>query len=163
MLWERYPQYHDMSTFSTLEKLLEEHESYRKDFEDLRAEYESNHYEKFLIRLSWSDLPYRYATKGLIETAAPLPSNPCVEAFLEQFADLDTDRKACFLFPESFVSQFFVVAEVCKNAETFRPVRNLFPDEEKVHYLAVFDKENMDDILLMYHLLYTHPSQEVYC
>ena len=162
MLWERHPQYHDMSTFSTLEELLKEHESYQKDFEDLRAEYESNHYEKFLIRLSWSDLPYRYATKGLIENAAPLPSNPYVEAFLEQFADLDTDRKACFLFPESFVSQFFVVAEVCKNAETFRPVRNLFPDEEKVHYLAVFDKENMDDVLLMYHLLYTNTSQEVY-
>lgn len=162
MLWERYPQYHDMSTFSTLEKLLEEHESYQKDFEDLRAEYESNHYEKFLIRLSWSDLPYRYATKGLIENAAPLPSNPYVEAFLEQFADLDTDRKACFLFPESFVSQFFVVAEFCKNAETFRPVKNLLPDEEKVHYLAVFDKENMDDVLLMYHLLYTNTSQEVY-
>ncbi len=162
MLWERYPQYHDMSTFSTLVELLGEHESYRKDFEDLRAEYESNHYEKFLIRLSWSDLPYRYATKGLIENAAPLPSNPCVEAFLEQFADLDTNRKACFLFPESFVSQFFVVTEVCKNAETFRPVKTLFPDEEKVHYLAVFDKENMDDVLLMYHLLYTNTSQEVY-
>lgn len=162
MLWERYPQYHDMSTFSTLEELLAEHESYQKDFEDLRTEYEANHYERFLIRLSWSDLPYRYASKALIENAAPMPSNPYVETFMEQFSDLDTDRKACFIFPESFVSQFFVVTEVCKNAETFRPARNLFPDEEKVHYLAVFDKENMDDVLLLYHLLYTNTSQEVY-
>ncbi len=162
MLWNRYPQYHDMSTFSTLEELLEEHESYQNDFEDLRTEYESNHYEQFLIRLSWSDLPYRYATKHLIEKAAPMPSNPFVEAFLEQFATLDTDRKACFIFTESFVSQFFVVTEVCKKAESFRPIRNIFPDEEKVHYLAVFDKENMDDVLLMYHLLYTNTSQELF-
>ena len=32
MLWERYPQYHEMTTFSTLDALLEEHESYQKDF-----------------------------------------------------------------------------------------------------------------------------------
>ena len=161
MLWERYPQYHEMTTFSTLDALLEEHESYQKDFEDLREEYVSNDYERFLVQLSWSDLPYRYATMELIENDE-LPSNPYVDAFLSQFDDIDTDRKACFLFPESFVSQFFVIAEVCKQAEVFRPVNSLFPDEEKVQYLAVFDKENMDDVLLMYHLLYTNTSQEVF-
>ena len=161
MLWERYPQYHEMTTFSTLDDLLEEHESYRTDFEDLREEYVSNNYERFLVQLSWSDLSYRYATMKLIENDE-FPSNPYVEAFLGQFKDIDTDRKACFLFLESFVSQFFVITEVCRQAEVFRPVNSLFPDEEKVHYLAVFDKENMDTVLLMYHLLYTNTSQEVF-
>ena len=41
MLWERYPQYHCMTTFATLDELLEEHESYKKDFEELREEYVS--------------------------------------------------------------------------------------------------------------------------
>ena len=161
MLWDRYPQYHEMTTFSTLDALLEEHESYQKDFEDLREEYTSNDYERFLVQLSWSDLSYRYATMKLIENDE-FSSNPYVDAFLSQFEDIDTDRKACFLFPESFVSQFFVIAEVCRQAEVFRPVNSLFPDEEKVHYLAVFDKENMDTVLLMYHLLYTNTSQEVF-
>ena len=141
--------------------VLEEHESYQKDFEDLREEYISNDYERFLVQLSWSDLSYRYATMKLIENDE-FSSNPYVDAFLSQFEDIDTDRKACFLFPESFVSQFFVIAEVCRQAEVFRPVNSLFPDEEKVHYLAVFDKENMDTVLLMYHLLYTNTSQEVF-
>ena len=35
MLWDRYPRHHEMSTFSTLDSLLEEHESYRQDFDDL--------------------------------------------------------------------------------------------------------------------------------
>ena len=161
MLWDRYPQYHEMTTFSTLDALLEEHESYQKDFEDLREEYISNDYERFLVQLSWSDLSYRYATMKLIENDKFL-SNPYVDAFLSQFEDIDTDRKACFLFPESFVSQFFVITEVCRQAEVFRPVNSLFPDEEKVHYLAVFDKENMDTVLLMYHLLYTNTSREVF-
>ena len=161
MLWDRYPQYHEMTTFSTLDALLEEHESYQKDFEDLREEYISNDYERFLVQLSWSDFSYRYATMKLIENDKLL-SNPYVDAFLSQFEDIDTDRKACFLFPESFVSQFFVITEVCRQAEVFRPVNSLFPDEEKVHYLAVFDKENMDTVLLMYHLLYTNTSQEVF-
>lgn len=162
MLWERYPQFHERTTFSTLDALLEEHESYRKDFDELREEYEERQYDRFLVQLSWSDLPYRYETRKLIEAAGPVPDNPYVEAFMAQFAGIDTDRKACFLFPESFVSQFFVIMEVCKRAEEFHPVRNLFPDEEKVHYLAVFDKQNMDDVLLMYHLLYMNSSQDLY-
>lgn len=164
-LWVRYPQYHEMTTFSTMEQLLEEHPSWGEDFEDLREEYEAGQYDRFLIQLSWADLPYRYATRKLIEAAGAdnsTSANPYVAAFLEQFAGLDTDRKACFLFPESFVSQFFVVTEVCKRAEIFRLVRSLFPDEEKVHYLAVFDKKNMDDVLLMYHLLYTNTSRELF-
>lgn len=44
----------------------------------------------------------------------------------------------------------------------FHPVRSLFPDEDKVHYLAVFDKTDMDNVLFMYHLLYRNISQEVY-
>lgn len=161
-LWKRCPQYHNMSTFSTLEDLLEEHSSYQQDFEDLRDEYVSNHYDRFLVQLSWSDLGYRYATKELIEASKSCPHNSYVEKFMDQFNGINTDRKACFLFPESFISQFFVIMEVCKRAESFHPIHNLFPDEEKIHYLAVFDKKNMDDVLLMYHLLYTNPSQDLY-
>ena len=64
MLWERYPQYHEMAAFSTLDALLQDHESWQKDFEDLRKEYEENQYDRFLVQLSWADLPYRYATKN---------------------------------------------------------------------------------------------------
>ena len=163
MLWDRYPRYHEMTTFASLNTLLEDHASWNKDFEEgLREEYISKEYDQFLVQLSWSDLPYRYASKSLIEKAGSFAVNPYVCAFMEQFEQLDTDRKACFLFPERFVSQFFVVAEVCKRAEEFHPVKNLFPDEEKVHCLAVFDKQKMDDVLLMYHLLYTNTSQEVF-
>ena len=176
MLWERYPQYHEMAAFSTLDALLQDHESWQKDFGDLRKEYEENQYDRFLVQLSWADLPYRYATKKLIESSGkliessgqpiecsgPPAENPYVRAFMEQFADIDTDRKACFIFPESYVSQFFVIAEVCKRAEIFHPIKNLFPDDEKIHYLAVFDKRNMDDVLLMYHLLYTNGSGDLF-
>ena len=162
LLWDRYPRYHERRTFTSLEALLEEHASYRKDFEDVREEYEADQLDRFLVRLSWDDLPYRQATRALIEKKGDLSPNPYVEAFMDQFRDLDTDRKACFLFPESYVSQFFVIAEVCRRAEAFYPVRNLFPDEETVHYLAVFDKEQMEDVLLMYHLLYSGGSQEVF-
>ena len=161
-LWERYPQYHERMTFSTMEELLPEHESWQEDFEVVREEYYTGDCDRFLVQLSWSDLPYRYATKELISKAGCLPVNPYVSAFMEQFKGLDTERKACFLFPESFVTQFFVITEVCKKAEAFRPVRNLFPDEEKNHYLAVFDKADMDTVLLMYHLLYTNASEEVF-
>lgn len=162
MLWERYPQYHEMTTFAVIDDLLAEHESWQTDFEDVREEYIENGYDRFLIQLSWSDLPYRYAAMEKILKTGPLSPNPFVEAFIDQFAGIDTDRKACFLFPESYIPQFFVISEVCRKAEEFRQVRSLFPDEEKVHYLAVFDKQRMDDILLMFHLLYTNASEDLY-
>ena len=128
LLWDRYPRYHEKTTFSTLDALLEEHASFQTDFEDLREEYVNNGYDRFMA----------------------------------QFRDLDTDKKACFLFPESFVSQYFVIMEVCKKAEILRPVKSLFPDEEKVHYMAVFDKQDMDTVLLMFHLLYSGGSGDVF-
>ncbi len=161
-LWERYPQYHEMTTFAAMADLLPEHESWQKDFEDCKDEYEADHCDSFLVQLSWSDLPYRRETKDMIAEAGPLHENPFIKNFMEQFAELDTAHKACFLFPESYAVPFFVIAEVCKKAESFYPVRNLFPDEEKIHYLAVFDKEDMDSVLLMYHLLYTNASEEVF-
>ena len=162
MLWERYPQYHEKTVFSTLDELLEEHESYREDFEDVREEYIAGQYGRFLVQLSWADLAYRHETGALIRRRGDFEENPYVLRFMEQFSDLDTGRNACFLFPESYISQFFVIMEVCKRALELRAVRSLFPDEEKVHYLAVFDKERMDDVLLMYHLLYTNSSEDLY-
>ena len=162
LLWERYPQYHERTTFATMEELLPEHDSWQEEYEAVREEYEENQYDRFLIQLSWSDLAYRYAAKKRILEDGQLAPNPYVEAFMRQFEDLDTDHKACFLFPESFISQFFVITEVCRRAEVFRPVRNLFPDEEKNHYLAVFDKQQMDDVLLMFHLLYTNATEDLY-
>ena len=201
MLWERYPQYHERTTFSTMDALLEEHLSWQEDFEDVREEYEAKHYDCFLVQLSWADLPYRYATKKLIEEkeepeknregqktgkeekngkeekmgkslqceqpdqsagSESALENPYVKAFMDQFTGIDTDHNACFLFPESYISQFFVVMEVCKKAVDLRPVRNLFPDEEKIHYLAVFDKKDMDTVLLMFHLLYTNGSGDLF-
>ena len=58
-----YPKYHERKPFTTLDAVLEEHESCQEDFtEELGAEYESGHYEQFLIPLSWEDLAYGYET-----------------------------------------------------------------------------------------------------
>ena len=148
MLWQRHPKYHEMTTFTTLEALLEEHEKYREEFEEVREEYIENEYDKFLIQFSLSDLPYRYETMKILESSGPVEMNPYVREFMRQFEEFDTDRDACFIFPESFASQFFVISEVCRRARVFRPIQNLFPDEEQLRYLAVFDKENMEDVLL---------------
>ena len=89
-LWARYPQYHERTTFSTMEALLEEHASYREVFdEEVRDEYMEKGYDRFLINLSWSDLAYRYETRRLIETTEVPERNPYADAFMEQFMPLD--------------------------------------------------------------------------
>lgn len=81
MLWEKYPKYHEKSLFSSLNQLLEEHESYQKDFDDtLREEYIQSDYERFLVQLSWADLPYRQDTRRMIEEAGALNENTYVSS-----------------------------------------------------------------------------------
>ena len=82
MLWDRYPQYHERTNFAVMEDLLPEHDSWQEELEPLREEYAENEYDRFLIQLSWADLPYRYAAKQVIEEAGPLASNPYVDAFV---------------------------------------------------------------------------------
>lgn len=164
MLWDKYPQFQKGGISTSLEAMLSSKESYRNDFRDpeIRLEYLANGYERFLIRLSWNDLHYRQETRRLIEAKGKLPENPYIKAFMRQFSSLDTDRKAYFLFPESCVSGYFTVREICKNAESVTIADPLFPDEDTVHYLAVFDKQDMDDILLMFHILYGSASDELF-
>lgn len=162
MLWEKYPQFREKKPLPAMDDLLKEHESWQEDCTDeVRAEYESGKCGEFLVPLSRNDLSYRMETRKRIEEAPPAPENPYVTAFMEQFAGIDTARKAAFLFPESSSSMFLVLLEVCRRAEIFRPVSSLFPDEDRVHYLAVFDKRDMDDVLLMYHLVYGNPTDEM--
>ena len=162
MLWERLPKYHGVPPSLSIEELVSEHDSWKKDFDEVREEYFAGNCEDFLVDLSWADLPYRYLTKKLIEEHGPFAANGHAAGFMEQFAGIDTERKAVFVFPESYVSQFFVIMDVCARAEELAPVRSLFPDEDTVHYMAVFDKRNMDDVILMYHLLYQGSSEEFF-
>ena len=53
-LWEKYKGRRERVPFTTLDLLLMEHESYRKDFDELREEYLEKGYERFLVQLSWS-------------------------------------------------------------------------------------------------------------
>ena len=154
MLWEKYPKYHEVRPVPSIDELVGQYESWKADYEEIREEYLSEDFGQFLIDLSWADLPYRYATGRLLEEKGMDADNTYVKTFMDQFSEIDTDRKAVFIFPESYVSQFFVIMDVCGRAEDLTVIRNLFPDEETVHYMAVFDKRNMEDVLLMYHLLY---------
>ena len=161
-LWERFPKYHEMTLSASIDELVSEHESWQEDFGKVREEYFSGRYEDFLVDLSWADLPYRYETGRLIRGRGPPPVNDFAKRFMEQFSRLDTDRDAVFIFPESYVSQFFVIMDVCGRAKELTVLNSLFPDEETIHYMAVFDKRNMDDVLLMHHLLYRSASEDLF-
>lgn len=162
MLWEKYPQFREKKPLPSMEDLLEEHESWQEDFTpDLRQEYDSTRCSEFLVPLSRDDLIYRMETRKQIEAAGAFSENHYVSSFMEQFRNIDTDRMAAFVFPESSSSMFLVIMEVCRRAEILREVRPLFPDETKVHYLAVFDKRHMEDVILMFHLVYGNPTEEM--
>lgn len=158
-LYNRYPKYRERTLFTSLDQLLADHASYQDDFdsEELQKEYKEKGLEKFLVQLSWSDLPYRWAAKESIEKAGPLRPNSYVDSFMSQFAHLDYDHKAYFMFPvtDPVRPSFLVLKEVLKKTDNVTPVRNLFPDQETLHYMAVFDKRDMDTVLLAFHLVYS--------
>ena len=84
------------------------------------------------------------------------------KGFVKNFTGKDGTEWAKILIPNTDPQDRTPWAYFVVKAEQVHPIRNLFPDEDRIHYLAVFDKKNMDEVLLMYHLLYTNSSQEVF-
>ena len=162
-LWAGNLRVRDMTIFTTLDSILSDHESFQKDLSDEdRAEFLLKGYEKFFVQLSWSDLPYRKKTMELLLAHAPIHTNPLVSAFMSQFAEIDSDKETAFIYPQSYAYQYFIVQEVCRKAKRIVVLNNLFPDQDEIQYMAVFSKENMEDILLLHHIIYTADANEIF-
>ena len=59
LLWEKYPQFREMSTFTSLDTLLEEHSSYQDGFDELKDEYivllRTHSYTNKLLGIEFND------------------------------------------------------------------------------------------------------------
>lgn len=143
----------------TLEEFIQLHPSYKKGIEIIGKEFIRKGYEKFL---TIENMYNRKSTEEYILHAGDLVPNRYICNFIEQFNDIDFTKDVVFLFPESYASNYFEAQEICKKAKILRKIRNIFPNEDKVHWIGVFEKTDIENIIIMFHVIYSGVMKDNY-
>lgn len=144
----------------TLSEYLNRKPSLKKNIESIQKEFIEKGYEKFLISGYGLEILNRKRTEEYILDSGDLQINNFIQNFINQFTDINLENDAAFIFPESFAPNYFEAMEVCKNAKVLRKINNIFPEEDNVHWLAVFNKSDITNVLLMYHIVYSGVMQD---
>lgn len=139
----------------TFKEFIERVPSYKKGIENIQEEFIKKGLEKFLLTGRNFDIANRKSTEEYILKAGDLKSNKYVLDFINQFENIDYSNEVAFIFPESYANNCFEAKEICKNAKEFRIIKNLFPGDAHVHWLATFEKAEVLDIILMFHIIYS--------
>lgn len=152
--WERRSEKYKEEHY-TLEQIIKQNPSYKRGIEHIQNEFLEKGYEKFFTIGNNIDIFNRKRTEEYILESGDLKVNKYIAEFIEQFLNIDNSNEAAFLFPESYCSNYFEAKEVCKNAKILKPIKNIFPDEDNIHWLAVFEKEDILNVLMMFHIIYS--------
>lgn len=144
---------------SSLELFLKEFPKYSHGIERIREDFIKSGYEKFLWRETPDEWTCMKETSKKVSTYKHFPHDRVLE-FLNQFS-FDSNE-VFFIFPKRNNSTFFIIKEVCSNAKTFAIINNIFPEDDTINYIAVFDKTNTNDIILMNHLAYSGYMSDVF-
>ena len=146
-----------------LEKFLEcsSFAKYRKTISSIREEFISKDCEKFLWKSFDEQKAARDYTDKLLVSNREVECNPYVEAFIEQFFQIDVENEIEFVFPEDYSTKYIMAREICRHAKKLYILTNLIPDDETVNWIAVFNKADKYWIRLMHTITYGTALNEV--
>ena len=128
---------------------------YNHGIDAIYNDFISKGYEKFLFlgfreEMTDMDNTSKKISKSLNNT---LVSKYALE-FLSQFNEIE-NTDIIYIFPEKYDPNFFIIQEVIKKAKKVGILNNLFPNDSTINYLVVFDNTQINEIILMNHLVYS--------
>ena len=143
---------------TTLKKFLsnESFKKYSNGIEKIEGDFIASGYERFLWKPTLAEFECMRITLEKVAKHKHIV-NERITSFMEQFKH----DGIVFMFPERYDSVFFIIQEVCKAANV-RIINNIYPDDETVNYIAVFDKSDVENIVLMNHLAYSGYMSDVF-
>lgn len=128
---------------------------YNKTIDQIYDKFIDKGCEKFL----WPN--YRFQSKSeqnteaLIREAGDLIPNNDVFKFMGQFEWIDWDNEVAFIYPEDYTNNFFIIEEIAKGAKEKIIIENIFSLDDTINHLVVFDKKDIEDIVIMFYLTYS--------
>ena len=129
-------------------------EHYKNGIETIRDDFVARKYERFLWKSFQEEFEGRAETTRKMSSCTDVSNNIYITSFLNQFTELEDDNYV-FLFQPSTNPPYFMAREIIKrNNGKMRVLHNLFPEDETINYLAILDMEALDDIELLFHILY---------
>lgn len=133
---------------------------YATSFEYIKEEFMEKKYYRFLWRNTLEEFSSMEKTqkKDNLKEIDP-HANEYVKQFLKQFHGYSD--KICFVYVEKYCKNYLILQEIIKEAEEDIIIHNLFPDDDTINHMAVFDKEKKFEIGLMFQLLYTGADEHL--
>lgn len=143
------------STYTWEQFVTERNPKYGKTDKRVVKDFIDKGYEKFLVTNGAEEILNRLMTGRFISLAGKLNINSQIKDFINQFRFINFDEQVAFVFPESYSSNYYIAMEVSKNADEIKEIKNIFPEEDIKHFVAVFSKDKIEEILIMSHIIYS--------
>ncbi|MBV4424298.1 hypothetical protein [Clostridium tyrobutyricum] len=128
---------------------------YEKTIDQIRDKFIDMGCEKFLWPNFRTQKEFMEKTQTLIKKDGEFVPNDNVIKFMKQFDWIDWNHEIGFIYPENYSDTFFIINEVVKGAKKKLIVENLFDLDDTINHLAIFDKNNIKDIKIMFNLVYS--------
>ena len=128
---------------------------YTSNIETIEKDFINSGYEKFLFREWNSEFEMRKKTEQIVNKSLfNLKMSPYIERFISQFDGLE--NSTWFIFPESFVPNYFMINDVVRHANGKKYViNNIFEEDDTTNLIAIIDDTKVEEITLIHHLVYS--------
>ncbi len=128
---------------------------YNHGIDEIYNDFILKGYEKFLFLGFMEEMEDMSKTSQKItKSLKSTPASKYALDFLNQFIEID-NTDVVYIFPEKYDPNYFIIQEVIKKAKRICILNNLFPNDSTVNYLVVFDNTQINEIILMNHLVYS--------
>lgn len=127
---------------------------YAKTISNIKSEFISNGYEKFLWRHHRDIVDSESKTRGFISKAGEFIPNENIVSFMNQFDFVNWNKEIAFIYPQTNQMNYYLIQEVNKKAKKVIIINNIFSEDPTVNYISIYDRNDTENIVLMYHLTY---------
>lgn len=130
---------------------------YKHGIERIEKDFIESGYEQFLWKPSTEEWACMRRANERI-TNYSRSTHILIHSFIEQIDKSGVN----YIFPKRNCATYLIIQEVCKQAKSVTILNNIFPEDETVNYLAVFDIADTNSITLMNHLAYSGYMSDVF-
>lgn len=130
-------------------------QKYNREIDAISREFIDMGCEKFLWRNFREEKNSMEKTKIFFENMIGFHENSYISLFMNQFNGIDWNKEIAFIYPEHYSDNFFIIEDICKNANRKKLINNMFEQDDTINHVAVFDNRDIEKIELMFHLVYS--------
>lgn len=127
--------------------------AYSKTIDSIRSEFIAMDCEKFLWPSYKEELSRMDYTRKLEAGYGKISLNDNVAKFSENLSKIMQDN-IVYIFPENYSPEYYMAKEISRKAKKSYVLENIFPEDDTINWIAIFDKSQEKETELMFRVVY---------